>query len=291
MADPVRESVHVPGRGDFSVLRWAEDSDKPLLVFSHATGFNGLTYRSLLAPLAEEFRMISVDHRGHGMTDAPHALEDLKGWMTYSRDLVGMLDVWGEPAFLSGHSMGATVSMLSAATRPDLVRGMLLLEPVLIPPSIGRVMTLMNMIGRPIKSPLVVGAARRRAVFPDRQTMFESYQGRGAFKTWPDDFIRDYVEGGSRIEAEDRTVLACAPAWESKTFTMGSRKVWGSIGKVQCPVNILHAEHNSTMRPASEKIVRRKQPDWGIEQVMGATHFLPMEFPDLVRENLLSMAG
>jgi hypothetical protein len=40
------------------------------------------------------------------------------------------------------------------------------------------------------------------------------------------------------------------------------------------------------MRPQSEKIVRRKQPNWDIEQVPGSSHFLPMEFTELVQQNL-----
>jgi pimeloyl-ACP methyl ester carboxylesterase len=70
---------------------------------------------------------------------------------------------------------------------------------------------------------------------------------------------------------------------------MGSSNVWGRVGKVKCPVKVLHAETNSTLRPQSEKIVRRKQRNWQIEQVMGASHFLPMEFTELVQQNLRAL--
>ncbi|TDI62444.1 MAG: alpha/beta hydrolase [Alphaproteobacteria bacterium] len=288
---PVRDSISVPGRGDFSILRWDGDSDKPLLVFCHATGFNAQTYTSLLSPLADQFRIIAVDQRGHGFSDAPKDLADLKGWHTYGDDLIGIMTVIDEPAFLSGHSMGGTVSLMMAAGRPDLALGLLLVEPVLIPPTVGRFMALSHLIGRPIKSPLSIGAARRRAEFASREAMLSSYQGRGAFATWPDVFIKDYVDGGSHVISDDKTVLACAPAWESKTFTMASHKIWRQIGNVTCPTKILFAETNSTMRGGAESTIRAKQPDWTIEQVAGASHFLPMEFPELVRENLLNLAG
>ena len=46
----------------------------------------------------------------------------------------------------------------------------------------------------------------------------------------------------------------------------------------------------------SQRAMRQRRetvehPFGTIKSWMGATHFLPMEFPDLVRENLLSMAG
>jgi pimeloyl-ACP methyl ester carboxylesterase len=288
---PVRDSISVPGRGEFSVLRWGDDADKPLLVFSHATGFNAQTYISLLSPLADRFRIIAVDLRGHGLSTAPSQLSDLKGWHTYRDDLVGIMDVIAEPAYFSGHSMGGTVSLLTAAERPALSLGLLLIEPVLVPRSAGYFMAFRRLIRKPMTSPLSIGAARRRAEFDNREAMFQSYQGRGAFTTWPDQFIKDYIDGGTHVVSADKTVLACAPGWESKTFTMASDKVWRCIGKVKCPTKILFAQTNSTMRGGAEGTLRAKQPDWTIEQVEGATHFLPMEFPDLVRENLLTLAG
>ena len=38
---------------------------------------------------------------------------------------------------VTGHSMGGTVSMMAAATLPAQTRGLLLLEPVMVPPAIG----------------------------------------------------------------------------------------------------------------------------------------------------------
>ncbi|NBU26863.1 MAG: hypothetical protein EBS42_01200, partial [Caulobacteraceae bacterium] len=42
--------------------------DRPFdLVFAHANGFNALTYRHLLAPVAAAgFRILAIDQRGHG---------------------------------------------------------------------------------------------------------------------------------------------------------------------------------------------------------------------------------
>lgn len=286
VTQPVRETIEAPGRGSFSVLRWGDDASKPLLVYCHATGFNAQTYTSLLTPLTDQFRIIAIDQRGHGFSEADNNPDVLTGWDTYADDLVAILDVLGEPVCLSGHSMGSTVSMIAAAKRPALVKAMLLVEPVMMPPIFALIAMVRKLIGKRLTSPLVEGAARRRAEFPDREMMFKSYKGRGAFKTWPDHYIRNYVEGGSIVVSPEKTVLACAPAWESKTFTMGSSNVWGRAGKVKCPVKVLYAETNSTMRPQSEKIVRRKQPNWDIEQVPGSSHFLPMEFTELVQQNL-----
>ena len=289
-AEPVRDSIFVPGRGEFSLLRWGDDTDLPLLIFSHATGFNAQTYTSLLAPLTDQFRIIALDQRGHGLSTASKDLSDLKGWDTYRDDLVGVLELLGEPAFLSGHSMGGTVSLLAAAEVPGLVRAMLLLDPVMIPSKAAWVIALRSWLNWPIQSPLSKGAARRRATFDSREAMFESYQGRGAFTTWPDAFIQDYIAGGTTLDEAGRATLTCAPAWESKTFTMASHQIWRRIQKVQCPTRILFAETGSTLRIGAADTIRTRQPDWPMEMVEGSTHFLPMEHPDLVRDALRGLA-
>ena len=114
--DPVRQTIDLPGHGSFSVLRWDGESAKPLLVFAHATGFNAGTYRELLGPLTDSFRILAIDQRGHGLSTADAEPDDLGSWDTFRDDLVAYLDHLGEPAFLSGHSMGGRVAMLAAAT-------------------------------------------------------------------------------------------------------------------------------------------------------------------------------
>ena len=43
----------------------ANAAQRPRLVFAHANGFPGLSYRSLLNPLAETFDLHPLDRLGH----------------------------------------------------------------------------------------------------------------------------------------------------------------------------------------------------------------------------------
>lgn len=289
--EPMRDLIDVPGRGVFSALRWDGDPAKPLLVFAHATGFNAGTYRSLLGPLAAQFRILAIDQRGHGLSPAPAEPDELRTWDTFSDDLVALLDLLDEPAFLSGHSMGGRVAMLAAAARPELARGLLMIEPVLMHPSVSRKLWLARKFGRPPPNPLAQGAARRRAVFGSRDMMMDAYRGRGAFATWPDSYLRDYIDGGTRDLPNGEVELSCAPAWEAATFGSAGQFFWRALGKVRCPVHVLYAETESTLREGVPELIRSRQPAWDLELVPGTTHFLPMERTELVQDALRRLAG
>ncbi|MFN3231736.1 MAG: alpha/beta fold hydrolase [Alphaproteobacteria bacterium] len=288
---PVRETVDLPGRGSFSLLRWPGEAAHPLLIFCHATGFNAETYKVLLTPLTSRFRVVALDLRGHGMTAAPANPKKLKSWSVYPDDLCALLKLWNEPAFLSGHSMGGAVAMIAASRLPALVRGMVPVDPVMIPAKAARAMRFRRLFGLTGTSPLAIGAARRRAVFGSRDMMFDAYQGRGAFATWPDQVLRDYIAGGSKDLPNGEVALACAPAWESATFSSAGNMLGRIIRNIDCPVSILYAEEGSTIRPEVVALITSLRPEWSLEEVPGTTHFLPMEEPEIVRQAILDMAG
>ncbi|MBV9331213.1 MAG: alpha/beta hydrolase, partial [Alphaproteobacteria bacterium] len=179
MSAPFRKSLPVE-EGDVSFLEWK--GARPGLHFAHANGFNAQTYQSLLSPLAEDFRILASDMRGHGFTTLP-ARAGKNRWTVYGHDLESFLDaVHPAPLVLAGHSMGAIASLMLAAKRPERVRALVLAEPVLVPPLAHVKMRLARLAGlRPAAPDLAERAARRRELFPSREEAFAAWRGRGAF--------------------------------------------------------------------------------------------------------------
>jgi pimeloyl-ACP methyl ester carboxylesterase len=89
------------------------------LVLLHPGGADSRTWEANLPPLAERFRVLTPDRRGHGRT--PDA-----GELTFdamARDTIAFIEaVAGGPVELAGCSDGATVGLLVAHLRPDLVK-------------------------------------------------------------------------------------------------------------------------------------------------------------------------
>ncbi|HAL84615.1 MAG TPA: hypothetical protein DCP12_03140, partial [Rhodobiaceae bacterium] len=178
--------------GDISICHWSADrpthqsaSGKPVLHWAHANGFNAQTYGPLLAPLAGDFDVYAADARGHGLSTLAADPAQYPGWTQYRNDLISVVEHLCDKAdgkiWLGGHSMGGCASVMAASIRPDLVAGLVLADPVIVPRS-ARVLARM-MFRNQGGFALAVNAAKRRADWPDAETVKKAYTGRGAFRT------------------------------------------------------------------------------------------------------------
>src|ERR1700761_2490136 len=191
MSEPQREAMKL-WDGEVSYMEWALRA--PALLFSHATGFNSQTYRTLLQPLSDRLQIYATDARGHGFTSLPAMPGSAEDWTIYRDDMVRFLDgLDGRPAILAGHSMGATTSVMAALHRPDLVRALVLIEPVFAPAKWSWDYFRHRLqFGK--SNPLAERAEKRRDTFDSFESAEASYRGRGAFKTWPPAILNDYFK-------------------------------------------------------------------------------------------------
>lgn len=109
------------------VVAWYNDrgSGAPV-VLAHGGFTDSRDFEGNLARLAESFRVLMPDRRGHGRTpDAP-------GPITITRmadDHIAFCEeVVGGPVAMVGYSAGAAVSLAAAARRPDLVTSLVLIS-------------------------------------------------------------------------------------------------------------------------------------------------------------------
>ena len=293
--DPRRRFIPIASRagaGEMAVLEFGA-SDRPVdVIFLHANGFNGQTYRALMAPLSAGLRVMTVDQRGHGSSRLAADPDGRRDWLDLRDDLLALLAALDQgPVVLAGHSMGATVSLLAAAETPEAVRGLVLLDPVIMPRAMtfyARLPWTSGVLWK--RLPIARGALRRRAVFESCEAAFTAYRGRGAFKTWPETMLADYVGGGFKTRDDGRVELACAPAWEASNYSAQAHDPWRAMSRLRCPARILRAEHGSTARLGDAVRLARRYPWVRAETVAETSHFLPMERLDLAREAIFEMA-
>lgn len=277
------------GSGEVALVDFGDPSRPIDIVFSHGNGFNAMTHRQALEPLADRLRIVAVDQRGHGRTTLPVRPEGRRDWSDLVGDLCAVVDALDirKPVALVGHSMGGTVSAMTAQRLTGRVKALALFDPV-IPERLPA-------DDEPDPERLVafaMGSLKRRARFDSRDAAFRAYHGRGAFKTWPNAALADFVEDAFKDAPDGGVTLACDPAWEASNYLAQRHPARAALLAAAVPTQVLRApDAESTCRivPGAPEVLAN--PNLDLRIVEGATHALPVERPDLVHAALLRAAG
>src|SRR5699024_5541111 len=102
-------------------------TNKPTLVFSHANGFPGGSYKTFLAPFAKHYQVHAIDRLGH----AP-AFKVNNGWSNLVDELEQHLETLPKPIVGVGHSLGGVTMFLLARRRPEWFTCLVMLDPPLV---------------------------------------------------------------------------------------------------------------------------------------------------------------
>ncbi|WP_343230608.1 alpha/beta fold hydrolase [Salinicola acroporae] len=94
------------------------------LVFAHANGFTGASYRTLLSPLAGHFELHPLDRLAH---DPRYPVG--RNWLSLREEYLAAIEPLAAPVVAVGHSMGGVLSIMAAAKAPQRFRAVVALDP------------------------------------------------------------------------------------------------------------------------------------------------------------------
>jgi pimeloyl-ACP methyl ester carboxylesterase len=100
--------------------------DGPLLVCLHGVTGNAAAWSGVAASATSWGRVLALDLRGFG--DSEWSAEDDYATTTMAADVAAVLEALGERAILVGSSWGGLIALATASARPDLVRGLAMVD-------------------------------------------------------------------------------------------------------------------------------------------------------------------
>ena len=283
----IRE-VYTNSKGEnFSYLVHGSQAAENLIFFFHATGFNAETYNNFLSNLSKKlgdnYKIISLDQRGHGLSSANADPGKLSTWNSLVEDANEFVQKFSsKELYFSGHSMGAIIA-LKLSTEFSEISKLFLIDPVLPGPKFSAYGRVKKFFRLNKTSHMVLAAKNRRFEFASKQEAFNHFKGRGAYKSWNDDILQDYLSGGMIVE-EDKAYLSCHPHWEAEVFNTASLDTWKYIKKVKCNVFVPYALIASTMGDGARKSLQKKH-NFRLKPYK-ASHFLPMEKGDQLSSDI-----
>jgi pimeloyl-ACP methyl ester carboxylesterase len=216
--------------------------------------------------------VLAADNRGAGESEEPanadYSLEAM------ARDTIALFTALGLRAVDAvGHSAGGTQLALVAAQRPDLIRRLVLLDPVLAFLDGGE--------PSPGNSAMAEGARRRRPEFESREAMRASYSSRPPFSLWQPPYLDAYLTWGTETLPDGRARLRCRPETEARMFEGVPRPGAAAdlFARVHCPILLL-TPGLEVGRVGPVEHVTDHAPRVRHRVVAGHGHFFPYETPD-----------
>ena len=243
--DAKSNRVAVAG-GELFVAEWGTGSARKML------GIHGITGSCVsLAPLgrrvAPEFDLFAPDLRGRGQSAS---LPGPFGMRAHADDCAAVIRELAEPpAVVLGHSMGAYVAVVLAATYPELVERLVLADgglPLPLPEGFDQIDpdTVIDMVLGP-------AIERLSVVFPSVEDYLDFWRAHPAMDEWNDDVEAYFgydlqpVEGGYRSRVVEHAVRVDGAQHMTEPTLIAD-----ALERIACPISLVRAPRNLINQPA-----------------------------------------
>jgi 2-succinyl-6-hydroxy-2,4-cyclohexadiene-1-carboxylate synthase len=109
-------------------IYYEQTGDGEAIVFLHGYTGSGRDWANQIPVVSKKFKTITVDHRGHGKSDAPPE-EDKYLIDIFSEDYYALLTKLGiSKCCLVGHSMGGFTALQFVLDHPEIVKALVLVD-------------------------------------------------------------------------------------------------------------------------------------------------------------------
>lgn len=264
-------TVKRPGTA-LHLLDWGGSGQTVLL--THGITAQAHVWDPVAVALADHFRVLSLDQRGHGDSAKPGA-----GYAAadFAADMAAVMDALANgPCLVMGHSLGGRNSLALAALSPDRVAGAVSVEfgPWISPESFERLRE--RVLGAPAAFDSL-DAARTYLRSRYARLPVDAIERRATFG------LRPAADGSLHWKYERHSVAA--------TLDSLDRGLEELVNSIAVPVMVVHgAESLFYDAPAFHRL-QSSRPEFLYREVAGADHYVPEERPETVVELFLEFAS
>lgn len=256
--------------------------DKITLHFAHANGFPSQSYRKMWQFLPDEFDVIAKDKFGHN-----HEFPVNENWQNQVTELIHLVEEQAQhPIYAVGHSFGGVVSFMACCKRPDLFKGLIMLDPPIMAGPIAPVFRLLK------KTPLIdkitpSGKSKfRKSFWSHDEDPLSYFKPKALFKHFDEDCLKDYVQAATEKqepteEQASGTRLSFDVDVETRIFRNIPHNINAFKGKLNVSAKLFTAQHTNVCFPRLVKRILNQHNKLQHDVVSGVGHLFPMEKPKL----------
>ena len=267
-------------------------ADGPVIVCVHGLGGAAWNWAAVAPLLTERFQVLALDLAGHGRTPAAGR----KTTVSANRRLLDRFvrEVVGGPVVLMGNSMGGAISLLQGAAAPDVVNGLVLVDPALPRPALApidpRVAATFAIMSLPGLGEAALNRRRRRRT-PEQQVR----ETLALCCVDPSRIDPDVLALGIAL-TEERLGQPAGPgdfldaARSLVRMLARARKFRAAMARVNAPVLLVHGDADRLVSLRVAQAVADANPHWRFEIARGIGHVPQLEAPDWTAALVLDWA-
>nr|WP_202881326.1 alpha/beta fold hydrolase [Pedococcus badiiscoriae] len=262
------------------------------IVMVHGLGGSHLNWVGIAPELSRRHHVYAIDQAGFGLTPGTHRSTSVHA----NADLLARFvrEVVGRPAVLVGNSMGGMVSLLMAAAHPELVEGLVLIDPSIpVPrqrPDLAVSATFL-VYATPFVGERYMELMTRRT--SDRQRVQSVVNLCFADPSLADPAV---VDAGVVLATHRRTVPGQEAAFLGAARSLMKvlavpRRYRSTMRSIDKPVLLVHGELDRLVPVAAARAVAADNPSWETMFLPGVGHTPQLEVPEQVRERITTWLG
>lgn len=244
-----------------------------VLNFAHANGFPSKTYRQFFAALPNHYKVNAKEKYGHESrfpvsNNWEHLVQEMIEFVEQNND---------EPVYAVGHSFGAVLSLQVCCTRPDLFKGLILMEPPAFTGWHSHGIRFMKWTGLTSRFTPAGKAETRKQVWQKGEDIHGYFRGKPLFNQFSDESLQDYVEAGIEKKDEAHT-LSFKASVEASIFHSVPHNLHYLKGKLSVPATLVTAATGGVLSSGLIKSLLRTFP-MEHKQFRRGGHLFPLEQP------------
>ncbi|WP_339726082.1 alpha/beta hydrolase [uncultured Paraglaciecola sp.] len=253
-------------------------STKINLHFAHANGFPAGSYQQIFKQFPDDFTVHALTKFAHSErfpvnANLENQVAELIDYLTHTV---------GHPAYVVGHSMGAVVSFVAACERPDLIKGVIMLDPP-IASGVARVAFRLLKYSPLIDKFSPAGKAKVRCQsWPLGTDLVAYFKAKALFKNFQLACIQDYVDAAID-EREDKLQLNFDAQIEASIYRNVPHNLNKFYKRLSVPGLLVTGSQSDVCIPAFlATFIKKSKIEHHVFE--GGGHMFPLESPKQVAE-------
>lgn len=253
----------------------------PTMMMVHGLGGSAMNWASLAPLLTDRAHVHALDLAGHGAT--PRDGRRSTVWANAGLLTAFVEQVLGSPVVLVGNSMGGMICLLVAHRRPDLVAGLVLLDPA-IPGTVAPRLDPMVLAGFAVTAIPGLGSRamsrRTRSLTPEQQVMQTLNLCTVDRHRVDPEVVRSMIDQAARRREDPDNEVAFLQASRSVVATVGRRRpLLRAMESVAAPVLLVQGVQDRLVDVSAARRAAQRHPSWTYVELDDCGHVPMLEHP------------